>query len=101
MIEEDPKPGTPAHFFDAVVHFLEANNPGKAARVVVLIESETGEFWVQAMWENEIWVRGMINTALAIDTARVLHQVSTSTEKVKEIMERQELMATEVKGKAQ
>ena len=98
---EDPKPGTPAHFFNSVVRFLEVNNPGKAARVVVLIESETGEFWVQAMWENEIWVRGMIQTAWGIDNARIQLNVVESAERVAMKMREQELMATEVKGKAQ
>lgn len=101
MMEASAKPSPLEEFFKKVSTFIEMHHQGQAVRALVLMEVDDGSFRIQSMYNNEIWFRGMIETALTVERAKMHHNVAKVADQVAERLQKEDLMAAEVKGKAQ
>jgi hypothetical protein len=97
---DGPEHGSPEHFFEHLATFLKANARGRS-RCLVVIETEGGDFWIQSMVENQVWIQGMLSMAAVVNNAKHQHNVFMSARKMEEVVEQQELAAMEVPGKKQ
>jgi hypothetical protein len=97
---DEPVEGSPEHFFAAMGQFLKVNAIGEV-RCLLLVETGGGQFWIQGMMDSKVWVHGMLKLATTLTDAKVAHEVFASAKLMEQQIKEQDLMATEVKGKAQ
>lgn len=100
MSQESPALDAVEKYFKSLLEFLRMNAKGEVA-VVALIQSESKQFWINAMVQDEIWVRGMIDSAKVFHDGATLRGFLANGSFMEEQIKQQDLMATEVKGKAQ